>query len=121
MNELFDSIFDYCDKIHKWRNDIFRDKAELIEGDEDSLWRQGKELEQSLLEVIMPFYFRNEITFKYLATRYRLERILRNWTTPQKSIAPGPRAWKTMSEKDIEEGRRRLAELPPQPLGNSSS
>ena len=45
----------------------------------------------------------------------RLGRLFNPWLRPQLAVGPGPRSWMHQTPEMIEEGRRRIADLPPLP------
>ena len=52
---------------------------------------------------------------EFLAAVEPVRQMVRSWSTPRLAVGPGPRSWMHQTPEMIEEGRRRLATLPPLP------
>ena len=112
---------EFTETVRAWRQAVFSGRIEfdpevetvvLAEGARlaariEDFWNRGAKPGPVTLDLTDPFAPQPPIE--------RLNHSLRHWVRPQLAVGPGPRNWMYLTPEMIEEGRRRIAKLPPLP------
>jgi hypothetical protein len=121
----------YLDETRCWGHAIFAGRLELDPEVERLLRSAGERLLRSMGEFLLPPLASDDSLTSskawqsFTSARHDLERFMRLWVTPQRSVSPSARIGFGNEPTLAEEALRRLASLRPHPtraeLQNSSS
>lgn len=112
---------DFTEQVREWRRAIFYGQA-AFDPEVENLWlSQGFELLRRASELWDHGQDRADDCFVLEngaplgATLWKLERLLRSWTVPERAVSPAARHGITMPPEQLSEAHDRLAALPALP------
>jgi hypothetical protein len=113
---------EFCDQIRQWGDAVFSGRSEfdtevervLKEGGSRLYARASAILAYARQRAVMssPPY---ESHLALHAALWDLDRLLKGWVTPKLAVGPSAKRWRHPEQAATEEGRRRVASLPPLP------
>ena len=114
---------EFCDQIQQWADAVFSGRSQFDPEVERVLREEGSRLYARALDISR---YGRQMAAKS-SSRYEshvvlhealldLDRLLKGWVTPKLAVGPSAKQWRyPVDPSVIEEGRQRIAELPPWP------
>jgi hypothetical protein len=111
----------FCDQVRRWADAVFAGQV-AFDPEVERLWREeGSRLYSRAMEMWKQGQradgscFTLEGHLLLQAALWELDRLLKGWVTPKRSVSPAARRGLTLDPVAAEEVRRRIASLPPLP------
>jgi hypothetical protein len=121
LRSCADLCREFCDQVRRWGDAVFSGRVAFDPEVERVLKEEGQRLYARALEISNDGRMAGsspesvEGNQSLQAALWDLDRLLKGWVTPQRAVGPAARQWLIPGSAATEEGRQRVASLPPLP------